>query len=58
MSSIKDKLSNVKERITTVFTGITKLNPICRKILERYGNETIQSLQVAREPIQSGVAKL
>ena len=57
LSSIKDKLSNVKERITTVFTGITKLNPICRKILEQYGNETIQSLQVAREPIQGGVAK-
>ena len=57
LSSIKDKLSNVKERITTVFTGITKLNPICRKILENHGNETIKSLNVVREPIQSGVAK-
>jgi nickel-dependent lactate racemase len=27
LSSINDKLSNVKERITIVFTDITKLNP-------------------------------
>ena len=57
LSSIKDKFSNIKERITTVFTGITKLNPICRKVLENHGNDTIKSLIVVREPIQSGVAK-
>jgi hypothetical protein len=56
LSKVGDIGKNIKDRVTTVFTGITRLNPICRKILEKYGNETIKSLEVCREPVASGVA--
>lgn len=61
MGSVADTTKNVvnqvKERVKTVFTGITKMNPICRKILEQYGNDPIKSITICREPIQSGVSK-
>jgi hypothetical protein len=56
LSKVGDIGKNIKDRVTTVFTGITRLNPICRKILEQYGNETIKSLEVCREPVAGGVA--
>jgi hypothetical protein len=48
-SSFKDKLSNVKERITTVFTSITSLNSI--PYAETYLSNTVMGLfNCCRQP--------